>query len=225
MFYDAYQVLADIGDSVASDRGRDAALLAPWAKCPYASPIKRMAAFNEVLALAGFTHKRPDYGIKQVEIARRQARGDAKRSPLRTPFCDLLRFVKEGGEDDPNVLLIAPMSGHFATLLRGTLRTLLARPPSLHHRLAQSARRKARIRTLRPRGLYPARDRLHHVTSATNATSSRSASPASRRSRRPRSWRLRSHNVQPASLTLMAGPIDVRIAPNTVNKLANDKPL
>ena len=44
---------------------------------------------------------------------------------LWTPFCQLLRFRKAGGEDDPKILLVAPMSGHFATLLRGTIRTLL----------------------------------------------------------------------------------------------------
>ena len=42
-----------------------------------------------------------------------------------TPFCELRHFRKAGGGDDPKVLLVAPMSGHFATLLRGTLRTLL----------------------------------------------------------------------------------------------------
>ena len=37
----------------------------------------------------------------------------------------IARFRKAGGEDDPKILLVAPMSGHFATLLRGTIRTLL----------------------------------------------------------------------------------------------------
>ena len=44
---------------------------------------------------------------------------------MTTPFCRLTRFLREGGDSDPKVLLVAPMSGHFATLLRGTLRTLL----------------------------------------------------------------------------------------------------
>ena len=44
---------------------------------------------------------------------------------LSTPFCDLRRFRKTGGDDEPKVLLVAPMSGHFATLLRGTLKTML----------------------------------------------------------------------------------------------------
>ena len=42
-----------------------------------------------------------------------------------TPFCRLLRFRKAGARDEPRVLLVAPMSGHFSTLLSGTLRTLL----------------------------------------------------------------------------------------------------
>ena len=42
-----------------------------------------------------------------------------------TPFGDLVRFRKEGDPDQPRVLLVAPLSGHFATLLRGTVRDLL----------------------------------------------------------------------------------------------------
>ncbi|MEI9900236.1 MAG: hypothetical protein WDN31_09045 [Hyphomicrobium sp.] len=44
---------------------------------------------------------------------------------LATPFGTLLRFVKEGAPVQPKVLLVAPLSGHFATLLRDTVRVLL----------------------------------------------------------------------------------------------------
>ena len=44
---------------------------------------------------------------------------------LSTDFCDLRRFRKVSSADEPKVLLVAPMSGHFATLLRGTLKTML----------------------------------------------------------------------------------------------------
>ncbi|MDI7047269.1 polyhydroxyalkanoate depolymerase, partial [Escherichia coli] len=45
-----------------------------------------------------------------------------------TPFCSLLHFRKDASlsHPQPRVLVIAPMSGHFATLLRGTVRTMLA---------------------------------------------------------------------------------------------------
>ena len=83
-----------------------------------------MSAYYELVALAGFTHARPDYAIDSIEIDGASVAVD-ERGVLWTPFCQLLRFRKAGGEDDPKILLIAPMSGHFATLLRGTIRTLL----------------------------------------------------------------------------------------------------
>ena len=42
-----------------------------------------------------------------------------------TPFGSLLHFKKDGAPEQPRMLLVAPMSGHFATLLRGTVKTLL----------------------------------------------------------------------------------------------------
>ena len=83
-----------------------------------------MAAQYETIALAGFTHERPDFNIASVEI-RGEQRKVTQQTATATPFCQLLHFQKEGGADDPKVLLVAPMSGHFATLLRGTVRTLL----------------------------------------------------------------------------------------------------
>jgi polyhydroxyalkanoate depolymerase len=223
MFYDAYQILADVGDAARAFAKNAEAIFGPWGGMSYGSPFKRMAAYNEVVALAGFTHKRPDYGIKHVEIGG-EKRAVTEEVTLRTPFCDLLRFTKQGGADDPKVLLIAPMSGHFATLLRGTVRTLLR-----DHQVYITD-------WLNPRevkigfGRFGLDDYTQHVidfvthigdechivavcqpcVSALAATAVMAAE---------------GHNVQPASLTLMAGPIDVRISPNGVNKLANEKPL
>src|SRR5271165_5743402 len=124
MIYDAYQGMADIHDRIR--RSADAAhgVLQAWSANPFAPPARRMAAYYELVALAGFTHSRPDYGIESVEV-----RGDVAQVEEKgvswTPFCQLLRFRREGGGDDPKILLVAPMSGHFATLLRGSIRTLL----------------------------------------------------------------------------------------------------
>ena len=77
----------------------------------------------------------------------------------RTPFGTLLHFRKDVADPpQPRVLIVAPMSGHFATLLRDTVRTMLRRPRRLHHRLAQRARRAARRRPLRPRRVRRAPD-------------------------------------------------------------------
>ena len=124
MMYDAYQAFADMGDRVRRLSANAETILNCWSTRPWASPLARMAAIYEVVALAGFTHNRPDYGVDSVEV-RGETRAVTQHGAMRTPFCQLLHFSKEGGADDPKVLLVAPMSGHFATLLRGTLRTML----------------------------------------------------------------------------------------------------
>ena len=122
------------------------------------------------------------------------------------------------------MLLVAPMSGHFATLLRGTLRTLLS-----DHQVYVTD-------WVNPRNVRPAAggfglddytqhliDFVRHIgedchivavcqptVSALIATAVLAAEGG---------------NVQPASLTLMAGPIDTRVAPTKVNELAQEKPI
>ena len=124
MMYDAYQGMADVGDRMRQLAQNAQMILSAWAAHPTASPWRRMSAYYELVALAGFTHARPDYGIDSVEI-NGAAVPVEERGALWTPFCQLLHFRKAGGADDPKILLVAPMSGHFATLLRGTIRTLL----------------------------------------------------------------------------------------------------
>src|SRR5271170_1830984 len=82
-------------------------------------------ALYEVIARAGLSHRRPAFGIHQVEVAS-QPVAVREVAVHRTPFCTLLRFAKDIPAQQPRVLMVAPMSGHFATLLRGTVRTMLA---------------------------------------------------------------------------------------------------
>src|SRR5260370_36217383 len=124
MMYDAYQQMADVGDRVRLLAENAHAILAAWSSNPFAPPWRRMAAYYELVALAGFTHARPDYGVDGVEVGGETVPVE-ERGVLRTPFCQLLGFRRQGGEGDPKILLVAPMSGHFATLLRGTIRTLV----------------------------------------------------------------------------------------------------
>ena len=86
----------------------------------------RFGAAYEVMARSGLTHVRQPFAIDSVEI-------DGEFVPVReervrvTPFATLLRFAKEVelAVAQPRVLLVAPLSGHFATLLRSTVRTML----------------------------------------------------------------------------------------------------
>ena len=68
MMYDAYQGMADVGDRVRLMAQNAQAILTSWSAYPHASPWRRMSAYYELVALAGFTHARPDYGIDSVEI-------------------------------------------------------------------------------------------------------------------------------------------------------------
>ena len=67
MIYDAYQGIADAHDRVRKTAENAQAILNAWSANPFAPPWRRMAAYYELVALAGFTHARPDYGIDSVE--------------------------------------------------------------------------------------------------------------------------------------------------------------
>ncbi len=74
MMYDAYQGLADVGDRVRMLAGNAQLVLEAWASQPFAAPWRKMAAYYEVVALAGFTHARPDWDIDAIEIGERPLR-------------------------------------------------------------------------------------------------------------------------------------------------------
>ena len=223
MMYDAYQGMADVGDRVRLLAQNAHAILAAWSAHPHASPWRRMSAYYELVGLAGFTHARPDYDIESVEIDG-ERRSVEERGVLWTPFCQLLRFRKAGGEDDPKILLVAPMSGHFATLLRGTIRTLLR-----DHQVFVTDWINPRNVRLED-GNFALEDYTQHlidfigfigedchVVAVCQPTVSALAATAV----------LAQDNAspQPSSLTLMAGPIDARVAPTRVNELAQEKPI
>ena len=65
MMYDAYQGMADVGDRVRLLAQNANAILSAWSAHPTASPWARMSAYYELVALAGFTHARPDYAHRQ----------------------------------------------------------------------------------------------------------------------------------------------------------------
>src|ERR1700761_5541233 len=84
----------------------------------------RLAAALELISRSSLTYTRPAYGIDSVMVGNREL-AVTEEVVYSTPFGSLLRFRKEDGPEQPKLLLVAPMSGHFATLLRGTVKTLL----------------------------------------------------------------------------------------------------
>jgi poly(3-hydroxybutyrate) depolymerase len=92
------------------------------------TPLGRtMAASMEIMERTTRRFRRPEFGITEVKIGN-QRLAVTETAIWHKPFCRLLHFQKTGsakGKGLPKLLMVAPMSGHFATLLRGTVEAML----------------------------------------------------------------------------------------------------
>ncbi|MDB5542991.1 MAG: poly(3-hydroxybutyrate) depolymerase [Hyphomicrobiales bacterium] len=222
MIYSTYQAFADVHDPLRDLATEMRRVLCDWKLGDFASPLQNMAAFYEVSALAGFTHIRPDFDITHVAI-------NGIETPvheevvLDLPFGSLTRFRKAGTKVEPKVLVIAPMSGHFATLLRGTVITMLR-----DFDVYVTDWKNARDIPL-DAGVFGLEDFTQYIIDFVHALGPQShivavCQPTVSALAAVSIMAARKDPDQPASLTLMAGPIDVRVSPTKVNDLANEKP-
>ncbi|MBL4806277.1 MAG: polyhydroxyalkanoate depolymerase, partial [Rhodobacteraceae bacterium] len=84
------------------------------------------AAACDMFINATRRYDKPEFGIKTTEIDGTEV-AIVEEYVLNLPFCNLLHFKRDSklGADHPKVLIVAPMSGHYATLLRGTVTSML----------------------------------------------------------------------------------------------------
>jgi poly(3-hydroxybutyrate) depolymerase len=184
---------------------------------------KRVIALDRVLSSAKVTHRRPPFTFGTLET-------DGKPVTIteevidRTPFAQLLHFAKEGAPEQPKVLLVAPMSGHFSTMLSPTLRALM-RDNDVYITDWRSAREIPRSQG--PFGLDDYTEHLmrfvrhigpgvHIVAVCQPCVSALVATTMLAAEDDP---------CQPASLTLMSGPIDTRVNATKVDETAIKRPL
>ena len=223
MLYLAYQSQDDLVDPFRSVARSMLATLEPWVTAAAPAPLRTMAAAYEMIARAELTHTRPPYGIDEVLVGNEMVPVEEKPRFV-APFGTLLHFKKDVATPQPRVLVVAPLSGHFATLLRNTVKTLLS-----DHDVYITDWHNARDVSLE-RGAFGFEDYVEtiitflqvlgpgtHVLAvcqpcvqvlAATAVMAQAEDPA-----------------QPRSMTLMAGPIDTRINPTKVNELAMGKPI
>ncbi|WP_119420427.1 polyhydroxyalkanoate depolymerase [Desertibaculum subflavum] len=168
---------------------------------------------------------RPDFNIDAA---------DSDGSPLavteevveRHPFCDLLHFKREPAPAAPNsrVLIVAPMSGHFATLLRGTVTTMLA-----EHDVFITDWKNARDVPLAEGGfdLDDYIDLVIHFLATLGPGTHVMAvcQPSVPVLAAVALMAAEKHPATPPSMILMGGPVDTRLSPTTPNKLATSHPL
>ena len=220
MLYLAYQLQSDImvpvraWASMAANAGGRPLLNGHAA-------LRNLTAVYELIARAGLTHTRPPFGIDAVTVGNRDVavREEAAAS---TPFGTLLHFKKDIASAQPRILMVAPLSGHFSTLLRATVRTMLP-----EHDVFITDWHNARDVPLTA-GRFGFDEYIDHLIKflevmgpgthvvavcqpcvavlAATAVMAQAGNPA-----------------QPRSMTLMAGPIDTRVNPTTVDELANQR--
>eukprot|EP01137_Pigoraptor_chileana_P005754 Opistho-2@49233 len=103
MLYQAYQMQSDLMSPLRLMAQQLAASL--WFQRTEKSALRAISAANEVVSRMRLTHTRPAYGLDDV----------TEIPVMKLPFGTLLHFRKPGAADRPRVLLVAPLSGHFAT--------------------------------------------------------------------------------------------------------------
>lgn len=225
MLYQAYQVQSDLLSPMR--------MLAQWISSSFwlsgteGTALRRVSAASEVFSRLKLTHARPPYEIDSITVGE-DTWPVTEETTLSTPFGTLLHFKKEGAPWQPPVMLIAPLSGHFATLLRETARTLLQ-----DHDVYITDWHNARDVPLR-HGAYGLDDYIDNVITfgeaITTDTGHRShwvavCQPCVAALAATAIMAEDDNPAQPQSLTLMAGPVDCRVNPTEVNKLANTKPI
>ena len=221
MLYLAYQLQSDIMTPI-----RAWATIAATTGQPFRADnqaVRSLTAAYELIARAGLTHSRPPFGIGSVTVGNREVEV-REEAAYATPFGTLLHFKKDIATAQPRVLLVAPLSGHFATLLRATVRTMLP-----EHDVFITDWHNARDVPLTA-GRFGFDEYVEHLIKflevigpgahvvavcqpcvavlAAAAVMAQAGNPA-----------------QPRRMTLMAGPIDTRINPTKVNELAQQHPI
>jgi poly(3-hydroxybutyrate) depolymerase len=181
-------------------------------------PFRALAAAAELVERATAEYPKPAFGVEKTVIDGREV---AVREHLvhETPFCRLLRFERDVQRDDPKVLIVAPLSGHHATLLRETVRELLPDHDVyitdwVDARMVPLAEGRfdladyvdlvlAHLRVLGPG--------VHVLSVCQPAVPVLIATAVLAEADEP---------VQPASMVLISGPVDTRVNPSSVNQFA-----
>lgn len=224
MLYQAYEIGAGLARITRACGGIVSDTLDPWVESGSRRPSIVMPwAVGGMLGRAGFTHDRPEYGIDMVTVGGRSV-PVVEEIVDSAPFGNLVRFWKDVDVVQPRVLVVAPLSGHFATLLRNTIRTLLQ-----DHDVYVTDWFNARDVPL-AEGRFGFDDYVDHVVRFLEVMGPGAhvvavCQPTVQALAAAALMAETGNPAVPASLTLMAGPIDVSVNPTKVNTLATDKPI
>ena len=227
MLYDAYEVQR----SLLAGASQLANLGAGWLHNPanpmsYSSMGPVVAASLDVFAHASASRGKPEFGFAEVAVGRKRI-AVHEEIALRKPFGQLKHFAKEMGGSQLPLLIVAPMSGHYATLLRGTVERMLPK-----HDVFITDWRDAKLVSLDD-GTFDLDDYIDYLIEFCELIEANTGS-------RPHMLAVCQPSVpalaatalmaadknpaRPLTLTMMGGPVDTREAPTAVNTLATQRP-
>ena len=227
MLYDAYEVQR----SLLAGASKLAGLGAGWLSNPanpfgYSAMGPVVAASLEVFAHAAAPRGKPDFGIVETRIGRTKVAVD-EDIVLRKPFGQLKYFRKVGAETGRPLLIVAPMSGHYATLLRGTVDRLL---PIFDVYITDW--RDAKCVPLKD-GSFDLDDYIDYLVEFLELIGERTGErphllavcqPAVPAFAATAVMGAAKNSWRPKTLSMMGGPIDTRKAPTAINTLATQRP-
>jgi len=225
MKYLAYQTQSDLMEPIRFGAHMARRMLdSPFMAALHgAAGVRHLAAAYEMVERASLSHARLPFGIPTVDVGNRAV--DVTEEVVHVlPFGSLLHFKKDVEIAQPRVLVVAPLSGHFATLLVGTVKTLLP-----DHDVYITDWHNARDVSLE-HGPFAFDDYVEHVVKflefmGPGAHLIAVCQPCVQALVAAAVMAQAGNPATPRSMTLMAGPIDCRINPTKVNELATSKPI
>ena len=228
MLYDAYEVQKSMfaGASAIANFGAGV-LQNPSNPFAYFGGGPILASALEVFAHAAAPRGKPEFGLDHAMIDGREV-AVVEQVAMRLPFGQLKRFARQGVATGPKLLIVAPMSGHYATLLRGTVERMLPFADVY-------------ITDWRDAKLVPMSDGgfdlddyidyliafLEHIGPNEGAGGTHMLAvcqPSVPCYAAACLMEADKHPARPKTLTMMGGPIDTREAPTAVNTLATKRP-
>jgi poly(3-hydroxybutyrate) depolymerase len=223
LLYNAYEMQRSWLAGASAFANMSAEILqSPAHPASYFGGTNVMVSALEVFAHAAAPRGKPAFGLTSTLI-------DGIEVPvieqivLQKPFGQLKRFVKQGVENAPKLLIVAPMSGHYATLLRGTVERMLP-----EHDVYITDWRDARAVPLSA-GRFDLDDYIDYVQAFLEAIGPGAHMLAVCQPSVP-CYALacimsaEKHPCRPKTLTMMGGPVDTREAPTSVNDVATERP-
>ncbi len=207
---------------IAADMTRTA-LQNPMTPLSYTPLGRSLAASAEMFERATRRFGKPEFGLHSTPIDGK--RYDVhERIILSKPFCHLVHFKRSIKRKDPKVLVVAPISGHFATLLRGTVEALLP-----HHDVYITDWIDARQVPLSD-GRFNLDDYVDYLIEFIRLLGPdvhliavcQPAVPVYVATCLMNAWK---DPKSPLSITLMGGPIDPRVSKTAVTQLAEERPI